>query len=142
MHLYVSGPHHITLSLTNNSPDPAAGAASGTGTVGARSPGSGVERPPSERSWRSSAPGTPQTLTERILRRFDPTKESLEAYQERVRRMVRALEVLGESLAPDVVETALAVGTLIQKMQNVTADPQEQLRLLRREFAYEFRKLR
>ena len=108
--------------------DPAAGAA--FATTGAQSPGSGIERPVSEASWRSSAPGSPEILTERILKRYDPSKESLEAYKARVRRQVRALEVLGESLPSEVVEAALATGTLIQKMQNLTQDPAEQLRLL------------
>ena len=98
--------------------DPAVGAASST--AGTRSPGSGLDRPVSEVSWRSSQPGTPQALTEKILRRYDPSRESLHANKSRVHRQVRALEALGESLLAEVVEAAIATGALIQRMQNLT----------------------
>ena len=52
------------------------------------SPGSGQVTP---QSWHSQNPGTPQSLTQRVLQAFRPEAETLDVYSDRVRRQAAAL---------------------------------------------------
>ena len=47
------------------------------------SPGSGL---PSSSSWTSGEPGSPDQLTNRVLRAYDPAAEAFEKYSERITR--------------------------------------------------------
>ena len=78
-------------------------------TPGSRNPGSGVSVLRSDGytspgpSWSSRTPGTPSRLSREIGRPYDPDRESLDKYQDRLRRQARALTALGEPLAESVL---------------------------------------
>ena len=71
----------------------------------ASSPGSGQITPS---SWLSDNPGTPTGLRARVLRPFRPAVETLEAYTDRVRRQVAALELAEAPLAEGMLEHLLS----------------------------------
>ena len=71
--------------------------------TGAASPGSGRVSPSA--SWTSRNPGTPGKLTREIIKSFQPEKEPLEKYFDRIDRQAKALEILGEPLTVEMVPT-------------------------------------
>ena len=87
-------------AAVEESPESGAGA-----PIGAAEPGSGVPSPVP--SFHSRSPGTPTGLTERTLKAYNPEKENLIAYQERIRRQANALVKLGQPLGAGVLETLL-----------------------------------
>ena len=64
------------------------------------SPGSGI----SGGSWRSSDPGTPDTLTRSVLKEYRPDKEDLQKYSSRIIRQAQALTTFGCPLHEGVLE--------------------------------------
>ena len=69
------------------------------------SPGSGQVTP---QSWHSQNPGTPASLTQRVVQAFRPEAETLEVYSDRVRRQAAALELAEAPLALGVLDHLLS----------------------------------
>ena len=91
----------------------------------------------SEGSWHSSAPGSPTGLQQKVQKVFDPRKETLGDYTTRLRKQASALEVLGSPLSPGVLDTLLVVAQMGAKLHQEAQNPQEEIRLIKREYAYE-----
>ena len=100
------------------------------------SPGSQGRMSPA--SWHSASPGTPPTLTSRIQKPFDSTKETLEVFKARLVRQSVALASLGETLGEGVLEVLMAKAdydAILQRSQDRT--DASDLRVLKTEFACE-----
>ena len=81
-------------------------------------------------SWKSSDPGTPNTLIGMVGRAYDPTAESLDVYQNRLQRQVRALESIGSPM------DAMRVDLLLIKAKIVSLAPVDgPLKYLKQEYA-------
>ena len=105
-------------------------------TGAAEGPGSGRGSP--QASWSSQNPGTPTRLNVAIGKPYLPATEVLDRYIERVTKQARALEVLGEPLGEGVLAAALAKAVYELKIhEEAMGDPLRQLRLLKREYAFE-----
>ena len=90
-------------------------------------------------SWHSDNPGTPKSLTQRVLRPFRPETETLESYTNRVRRQAAALELAEAPLAEGMLEHLLSrAGYEFLLYTQGQGDFSIQARLLRREFALEY----
>ena len=64
-------------------------------------------------SWKSKAPGTPGSLEQRISKPFDPRLESLQHYENRLRRQAHALESIGEALPASRIDVLLTKAPII-----------------------------
>ena len=105
----------LQASTTGELPHP--GAAART-----TSPGSGVytprrssrnDIPGTPGSWRSAAPGTPGGLEQRINKTFDPLTESLQHYENRLRRQAHALESIGQAVPASRIDVLLTKARII-----------------------------
>ncbi len=104
--------------------------------TGAPGPGSGLASPAP--SWSSQSPGTPVTLGREVIKEFVPGGETLERFQNRIARQAQALSVLGEPLGEGVLEVLLARANYQHQLYSeVPDDPAKQLRILKRNFAFE-----
>ena len=103
---------------------------------GLQSPGSGA---PSSDSWDSQNPGSPAGLTGKVLRGFDPTRETLTRYYERLSKQRAALETLGMPLVEGVYE-GLRERAAIQSEVFTSSgpDPERFVRHLKRLFAMDY----
>ena len=103
---------------------------------GLQSPGSGA---PSSDSWDSQNPGSPAGLTGKVLRGFDPTRETLTRYYERLFKQRAALETLGMPLVEGVYE-GLRERAAIQSEVFTSSgpDPERFVRHLKRLFAMDY----
>ncbi len=109
---------------------------SGVPTGAARSPGSGAASP--GQSWHDSNPGTPVSLTRKIFTSYNPQKEVLEVYLERLRKQAQALEILGQPLGAGIVETLQATAPFSLRIsEECPGDSVEAVKLLKREYAFE-----
>ena len=109
---------------------------SGDARTGAAGPGSGRGTPVP--SWSSQNPGTPTRLSHEIVKAYVPEKETLDRYQNRVRRQAQVLETLGDPLGGGVLEALLAKAAYELRLhEEARGDPERQLRLLKREYAFE-----
>ena len=89
-------------------------------------------------SWSSQNPGTPTRLNLAVVKPYVPTVEALERDQERITKQARALENLGDPLGEGVLDALLAKSTYELKIyEEAKGDPHRQLRLLKREYAFE-----
>ena len=117
----------------------------GSAAPRAPSPGSGVVTPPARgagsgsrslpgtpSSWRSNDPGTPGGLSRLITRSFDPEKESLQYFENRLRRQALALETIGEPMPAASIDMLLVKARL---MSEAPSDREDRLKLLKREYA-------
>ena len=99
-------------------------------------PGSGIATP---QSWNSQAPGTPGSLTKRVMTSFRPEVETLEQYTDRVERQARALELAEAPLAEGVLEHLLSRAFYEQLLHTeAKGDFSLQARVLPREYAVEY----
>ena len=104
--------------------------------TGAASPGSGQVSPSA--SWSSRNPGTPGKLTREIIKSFQPQKETLEKYFDRIDRQAKALELLGEPLTAEMVPTLREKARFELRLHmEAKDDPERQTRLAKREYALE-----
>ena len=116
-------------SAASRAPSPGAGVV----TPPARGAGSGTRSlPGTPSSWRSNDPGTPGGLCRMITRSFDPEKESLQYFENRLRRQAMALETIGEPMP------AASIGVLLIKARLICEAPsgrEDRLKLFKREYA-------
>ena len=107
-----------------------------TGSRPVSSPGSGQQTP---QSWHSDRPGTPKSLTERVLRPFRPESEELAVYTNRVKKQARALALAEAPLAEGALEHLLSRAKYEQMLfSQAKGDISAGARLLRREYAVEY----
>ena len=125
----------VSAELPPGTPPRVVRALPGAGAAGA-SPGSGANSPLP--SWHSASPGTPQTLSRRVLAGYDPYKETLEAYLNKVERQAQALEVLGEPLPDGVLAVLKAKAEYEARLHSETVAGADAVRMLKREFALEY----
>ena len=105
-------------------------------TGAAEGPGSGRGSP--QPSWSSQNPGTPTRLNVAIGKPYLPATEVLDRYVERVTKQARALEALGQPLGEGVLEATVAKAAYELKIhEEAGGDSLRQLRLLKREYAFE-----
>jgi hypothetical protein len=77
-------------------------------------------------------------LNTAIVKPFAPATEVLERYTERTKKQAKALAALGEPLGDGVLEALLAKATYENKIhEEAMGDALRQLRLLKREYAFE-----
>ena len=81
-------------------------------------------------SWKSADPGTPNTLTGIVGRMYDPTVESLDVYQNRLQRQVRALESIGSPMDAARVDLLLIKASILS-----VAPAESKLKYLKQEYA-------
>ena len=104
--------------------------------TGAAGPGSGLASPVP--SWSSGNPGTPKRLTHAVVQAYNPEKEVLEKYIERITRQARALELLQEPLGAGILEALKSKAAYeLRIYEEAKGDFDRQLRLLKREYAFE-----
>ena len=85
---------------------------------GTASPGSGRDAgPQAVDSWKSSAPGSPGTLTSRTALEYEPERESVEVYETRLRRQVEVLDTMGYALPVGSLEK-LIIKARVKKQLN------------------------
>ena len=98
------------------SPDPVLGAGvsgmMGGSPVRSAGAGPGSGAPSHASTWSSARPGTPTTLTNTVLRPYQPAKESLERRRDRVTRQAAALEKMGDPQGNGVLEMLLEKSNL------------------------------
>jgi len=100
-----------------------------------KSPGSGAATPG---SWDSQAPGSPSTLTGRVLRGFHPDLESYDHYANRVKKQAAALVALEAALPAGALDELLVTASYQQRMHVEARDDRpKQISLLRREYVME-----
>jgi len=105
-------------------------------TGAAEGPGSGHGSP--QPSWSSQNPGTPTRLNVAIGKPYLPATEVLDRYVERVTKQAIALEALGQPLGEGVLEATIAKAAYELKIhEEAGGDSLRQLRLLKREYAFE-----
>ena len=81
-------------------------------------------------SWKSADPGTPSTITGIVGRMYDPTVESLDVYQNRLQRQVRALESIGSPMDAARVDLLLIKASILS-----VAPAESKLKYLKQEYA-------
>ena len=100
------------------------------------SPGSGQLTP---QSWHSQNPGTPSSLTKKVLQPFRPGADSLDVYSDRVRRQAAALDLAEAPLVEGVLAHLLSRAFYEQLLHaEAKGDFYLQARVLRREYAVEY----
>ena len=95
----------------------------------AASPGSG-----SSASWKSSDPGTPTSLSNRVLEHYVPGRETLDRYQDRVRKQAAILSSFGQPLAEGNLEVLLVKSEYELRLYEEAKDLLEQTNELKMEY--------
>ena len=64
-------------------------------------------------SWKSEAPGTPGSLEHGINKTINPLTESLQHYENRLRRQAHAFESIGEAMHASRIDVLLTKARII-----------------------------